>query len=207
MNKDYLQQWLFITFEGIDGSGKTTQAKLLAEHLKENGFDVVETKEPGAGKLGQQIREILLNPNNDICAQSEIMLFLADRIQHIETIILPALRAGKIVICDRYHDSTLAYQGGGRNISLVWMESIEARFILTPNITFWLDIPVEESQKRLAKKDKCRFEQEGLEFYKKVREEYLYLYSGNEKIVRVDAMKDKDTIHEYIVNTLNTKEV
>ena len=142
----------FITFEGIDGSGKSTQARLLADYLSSKGIKVFLTKEPGEGKLGEAIRtEILDRRDIDIEPYAELCLFCADRAQHVRELILPKLKDGYTVICDRYYDSTLAYQGSGRELDpdLVFRMAMASSLGVEPDVTFFLSIPVEQALLRL----------------------------------------------------------
>jgi len=171
---------VFITFEGPDGSGKTTQIRLLAEWLRERGREVVLTREPGGTEIGDQIRAVLHDPyNTAMDARAEILLYSASRAQHVAQLIRPALAAGKIVISDRYADSTLAYQGYGRGLDLEMLRTI-TRFAtrgLTPGLTLYLDITPEEGlqRRRLGGDEWNRLDAEALEFHQRVRAGYLEL--------------------------------
>ncbi len=173
---------LFITFEGPDGSGKSTQITLLAEHLQTLGFDVLQTREPGGTTIGSQIRRVLHDVNNtEMDSRAEVLLYSASRAQLVQQVILPHLAAGGAVICDRYADSTYAYQGYGRQLDFDMLQRI-TRFAtqsLAPDITFYLDLDVTEGLKRkqqanLAGKGELnRMDQLTLEFYRRVRQGYL----------------------------------
>ncbi len=170
----------FITFEGIDGSGKSTQARLLADYLSSKGTNVLLTKEPGEGKLGEAIRnEILDRRDIDIDPYAELCLFCADRTQHVRELILPKLAEGCTVICDRYYDSTLAYQGSGRGIDpgLVYRMAMASSLGVEPDITFFLSIPVEQALFRLRKrgKERNKMDEEPFEFHSRVDEGYRQL--------------------------------
>jgi dTMP kinase len=165
---------LFVTFEGIEGSGKSTHLRLLAAALRTAGHAVVETREPGGTGLGTWLREILLRPSpTPPAALAELLLYCADRAQHIEEVIRPALAAGQVVLCDRFSDSTIAYQGYGRGLSLETVRALdaEARGGLVPDLTFLLDCPpatgVGRARARPGNGD--RFEQEALAFHEAVR--------------------------------------
>src|SRR5574344_1652096 len=177
---------LFITFEGADGCGKTTQLQLLAKYLTENGENVLITREPGAKGLGEKIREILLNYDGEVSDNCESFLFLADRAQHIDTIVNPAIKNGKFVLCDRHTDSTVAYQGYGRGLDLGQINMLNdiATSGLKPDLTFIFDVDIETSQKRVGK-DKDRMESAGIEFHKRVREGYLKIADGEPDRVKV----------------------
>ncbi len=151
---------MFITFEGIDASGKTTQMELLKETLTAKGYQFIQTRQPGGTEIGQKIREILLDPkNSQMIPEAEVLLYMADRIQHINQVIKPAIQENTIVLCDRYHDATVAYQGGGRQLDLSWLDPLTEKLLLTPDLTLWFDISVEESQRRLN----IRNEQQNIE--------------------------------------------
>jgi len=173
---------MFITLEGPEGSGKTTQARLLAEWLREQGDEVVLTREPGGTDIGDQIRAVLHDPRNTAMdARAEILLYSASRAQHVAQLIRPALAAGKIVISDRYADSTLAYQGYGRGLDLETLRTI-TRFAtggLTPDLTLYLDIAPQEGlqRRRLGGEEWNRLDAETLEFHQQVRAGYLELVS------------------------------
>ena len=147
-----MKKGLFITFEGADGCGKTTQLKLLAEYLMKNGRDVVITREPGAKGLGEKVREILLNYDGVVSDRCESFLFLADRAQNIDVIVNPAVEAGQIVLCDRHIDSTVAYQGYGRGLDIERINMLNniATNSRKPDLTIVFDIDVETSQKRVG---------------------------------------------------------
>ncbi len=175
---------LFITFEGIEGCGKSTQAKLLSEYLKKNGYEVLLTREPGGPKISEEIREILLNPNNkEMLPETELLLYMASRSQHTGEWIIPALRKDKIVISDRYYDSTIAYQGAARNIDYNIIKTITkyATFGLIPDITFLIDTPAEIGLSRIQPEEADRLEQESLEFHKRVRNGFLKLSQEENK--------------------------
>ncbi len=172
---------MFITFEGIEGSGKTTQQQRLAEHLRARGRGVVVTKEPGGTPLADRIRAILLDSANVIDPIAEVFLFAASRRQHTTEVIEPALARGEVVLCDRYADSTLAYQGFGRVIDLDRLRVLNewATDALVPHVTLLFDLPEEtgltraRSRNAVATEDEGRFEAEDLRFHRRVREGYL----------------------------------
>lgn len=180
----------FITFEGIEGSGKSTQIRLAADYLKKNGIPVKITEEPGGTYLGKKIRDILLNRDSgDICAEAEILLFSAARAQHVKEIIIPALKGGFTILCDRFYDATFAYQGFGRGRDFEIIKKITefSSPDLKPGLTILFDLSVEVGLKRamdrMALKEKVekwskredRFEHENYDFHKRVREGYLIL--------------------------------
>lgn len=175
-----MRRGLFIVFEGIDGCGKTTQVNMLAERLEKLGRNVVVTREPGGTRIGEKIRELLLDPaNGEINSRTEALLYAADRAQHVGETILPALKGGKIVICDRFTDSTLAYQGGGRGMDRNFLSQLNdlATTGLHPDLVIILDVPPEVGMGRLKNKRLAadRLESENLQFYRRVREMYLAL--------------------------------
>lgn len=203
---------LFITFEGIEGCGKTTQIGLLTSFLKSIDRPFLLTREPGGTELGEKIRKILLSTENiKIEPMAELFLYATARIQHYHQIIKPALSEGKTVLCDRFSDATLAYQGYGRGLDLAWIEEIHARAVenVKPNLTFLLDLPVEVGLKRALKRMEShkvkedRFEREALDFHRRVREGYLILARRDpQRIILLDGMKDEQTLHQEIVSHL-----
>lgn len=198
---------LFITFEGADGCGKTTQMKLLAEYLKQQGKDVVLTREPGGKGLGEKVREILLNYEGPVSDRCEFFLFLADRAQNIDIIVNPAVENGKIVLCDRHIDSTVAYQGYGRGLDIERINKLNdiATNGKKPDLTFVFDIDVETSMKRVGK-EKDRMESAGIDFHNRVRKGYLELAKQEPKRIKVlDATKSIEEIHNNIIKIINVK--
>ncbi len=175
----------FITFEGIEGSGKSTLAEMLYERLKIYGFPVVLTREPGGTKVGEKIREVILNKNFDIDPYSELFLFLAARRENIKKIIIPSLKEGKIVICDRFDDSTFAYQGFGREIPLRFITRVNKLVTeeIKPNLTFLIDVPVNIGFSRIKREDRIEMEEE--DFHKKVREGFLKIAKKAKKRIIV----------------------
>jgi dTMP kinase len=165
----------FITFEGIEGSGKTTQNQRCADYLKNQNFPVLQTREPGGTELGVSLRQFILDPNQVFASPyTELLLFYADRMEHVESKIKPALNEGKIVLCDRYIDSTFAYQEGGRGMPEHLITTLNNHVNLMPTLTFLLDLPVEEGLKRAkARADLDRFEHENVMFHRRVRAAYL----------------------------------
>lgn len=167
---------LFVVFEGGDGAGKTTQARLLADWAREAGREVVLTREPGEGPVGERIRAILLDPaTGDLSPRAEALLYSADRAHHVDTVIRPALERGALVICDRYIDSTLAYQGAGRVLDLADLEPIAwwAADHLVPDLTVLLDLPPAQGLATIAEHD--RLEAAGEEFHTRTRHHFVEL--------------------------------
>ena len=194
---------LFITFEGIEACGKSTQAKMLNDYLIAKGQKVLLTREPGGPNISEKIRSILLDPENkEMTAETELLLYLASRNQHTAEWILPALNEGNIVICDRYFDSTFAYQGVARKIDLDIIKQINnfATFGLVPDITFVLDISVEMSILRQKGKKLDRMESESIDFHEAVRRAYLEIAKENNRYVIIDGSKNVDEIHEIVGN-------
>ena len=194
----------FITFEGIDGSGKSTQARLLADYLSARGIRVFLTKEPGEGKLGEAIRaEILDRRDISIDPYAELCLFCADRAQHVRELILPKLEDGCTVICDRYYDSTLAYQGSGRELDpgLVRRMAMASSLGVEPDVTFFLSIPVERALLRLKEREKerNRMDEEPFEFHSRVDRGYGELVAeGIPRIRVIEASGSPGEIHAEI---------
>lgn len=170
------------TFEGSEGSGKSTQIELLAEELSGMGHEVVVTREPGGTQIGEEIRHLLIHSSagTNMTPETELLLFAAARAQLVRELMLPALKAGKIVLCDRFLDSTTVYQGAARSIASDPVAFINQFAVgpVTPNLTFILDVPAEESIRRVRRRVSDlpdRMEQENIDFYNKVREGYLLL--------------------------------
>lgn len=188
-----MNRGLFITFEGADGCGKTTQLNMLKNYLEEKGYSVVTTREPGAIGLGEKLREILLNYEGEVSDRCEAFLFLADRAQHIDTIVLPAIMEGKIVLCDRHTDSTIAYQGFGRGQNIDEIKKLNnlATSGLIPNLTFVFDVNIETSMTRIGE-NKDRMENSGRDFFNRVRLGYINIADNDPK--RVKVINGNDTI-------------
>jgi len=189
---------LFVTFEGPEGSGKTTQVELLGEALASR--EPVLVREPGGNELGERIREIVLYSALELDAEAEMYLFMAARRQLIAEVIAPALAAGQIVVADRYHDSTLAYQGGARGVPTTWPSTFPR-----PDVTFLLSVPVESGLERLvlAGKKPDRVESESVEFHKRVAAAYDRLAAAEpNRFTRLDATGSKDHIHQAVMDRL-----
>ncbi len=201
-----MQKGLFITFEGADGCGKTTQLNLLKEYLEKKHKNVVSTREPGAKGLGEHIRKILLNYDGEVSNRCESFLFLADRAQNIDVIVNPAIEQGKIVLCDRHTDSTVAYQGYGRGLDINEINMLNnlATGGKKPDLTFVFDIDVETSMKRVGS-EKDRMEKAGVEFHNRVRNGYLELAKQEPNRIKViDATKSVEEIHQNVINIINS---
>ncbi len=197
-----MERGLFITFEGADGCGKTTQLNLLKDYLEKNSYNVIVTREPGAKGLGEKLRNILLNYDGEVSNQCESFLFLADRAQNVETIVLPAIKEGKIVLCDRHTDSTVAYQGYGRGLDLEQINYLNniATCGVKPDLTLVFDVDIETSQKRVGA-EKDRMEKSGTEFFNRVRTGYLELAKSEPD--RVKVVNSTHSIEEVFNDVLN----
>lgn len=206
---------MFITFEGGEGAGKTIQARAAAEYLRSRGREVAETREPGATAVGRRIRAILLDPEvSDLDFRAELLLYMADRAQHIHTVIRPALDAGRIVLCDRYLDATLAYQGYARGLEVDLIRALHRQVLddLQPDATFLLDLPPEIGLERAwsavsdggRDRSETRFEAETLAFHRRVRDGYLDLARRFPDRFRViDAQPDEARVREAVQRALN----
>ncbi len=194
---------MFITFEGVEGSGKSVQTNILYDNLKKDGYTVYLTREPGGTESGKRIREILLNSSNKINRYTELFLYLSDRSEHILEVIKPNLKKGAIVISDRFFDSTIAYQKAGRGIpddEMMKIMKFEIFKEVEPDITFLLDVSPESVQKRLENPD--RIEREDIEFHIKVRNEYLKLAKKNpDRIILINALNSIEEISTVINKT------
>jgi dTMP kinase len=205
---------MFVTFEGPEGSGKTTQIRLLHDALSARGVAMAVTREPGGTPIGDKIRKILLDGGNrDMVPMCELLLYWAARAQHVEEIIRPALKSGKLVLCDRYTDSTMAYQGFARGIDFKLLADLDriATQNLKPDLTLLFDLPVEigltrahgrmQGQTGAARED--RFENEELEFHRQVRNGFLELAKKEpERFVVLDATLDCQTLHAQVLKTV-----
>lgn len=201
---------LFIVFEGIDGSGKTTQLKRTKEYLADRGRDVVETREPGGTAISESIREMLLNPvNKNMSAECELLLYSAARAQHIAEVIAPALKEGKAVLCDRFSLSTIAYQGYGRGIDLDKIRNIHSAASLgvKPDLTLIIDVPVDLAAERVSQSrnlPKDRLEQEKSDFFKKVRSGFLSEAEGDRSLIVIDGRNTEDIVFDEVRTALET---
>jgi len=198
----------FITFEGLDGAGKSTQLKLLAARLREQGKPVLETAEPGGTSVGMQIRHILLNAENkELSALTELLMMFACRAQNVEEAILPALDQGHIVLCDRFTDSTVAYQGVARGLGIETVQAVDriACQGLTPHLTLYLDVDVDTALERAHHRNRddarpeTRIEEQTAEFHTKVRDAYLDLAARQRERIRlVDGIGTREEVAERI---------
>ncbi len=198
----------FITFEGIEGCGKTTQIKLIDAYLRQKGFKTVLTREPGGTKIGDNIRHLLLDPNNkEMHPRTELLLYSASRAQHVEELIKPAMNDGKIVLCDRYTDSTVAYQGAARRLDMQTIDGINkiATDSLKPYLTLIFDLPTKEGLARAKKRSALdRFEQEAPDFHERVRQGYLAIASREPARVKIiNGAGSIDDIHKEVIKILD----
>ena len=194
----------FITFEGIDGAGKSTHIDAVAQHLRRDGATVVVTREPGGTPLAEMLRERVLGSAMD--ALTEVLLVFAARRDHIVQVIAPALARGESVLCDRFTDATFAYQGGGHGISLAWLGELEAwvHRDLQPSFTLWFDIdPAIAAQRRAAARSADRFEARDLAFFERVRDGYRQRQAAwPKRIVRIDAQQGLEQVAAEIRSVL-----
>tara|TARA_B100001750_G_scaffold62533_1_gene49691 strand:- start:546 stop:1175 length:630 start_codon:yes stop_codon:yes gene_type:complete len=200
----------FITFEGIDGCGKSTQVKMLVEALNKNQRKTILVREPGGTTISEEIREILLHRHlTDICDRTEALLMTGSRAQLTYEVILPNLNQGRNVIADRYYDSTLAYQGGGRKLDLEWLIQLNqfATYELEPNVTFFVDVLPEEAARRKSQQPD-RIERAGIELQTRVRNAYLELVNRfQERFVVVDGHSTIENIHGTILSELRRRQL
>jgi thymidylate kinase len=207
----------FISFEGIEGCGKTTQIKLAGEYFQQRRVPFIITEEPGGTPIGRRIREILLNEGSfeQICKETEVLLFSAARAQHIRDVIIPALKEGTVVLCDRFYDATITYQGFGRGLDIDFIRILNdfSSAKQKPGLTILFDLPVEvgleRAMDRISRMNKSsaedRFEREDLEFHKKVREGYLFLAKqDNERFRIIDSARGVDEVHREVCIHLST---
>jgi dTMP kinase len=194
---------LFVTFEGIDGSGKSTQLTLLAQTLSRLGVPHLVTRNPGGTELGKEIRQMLLHHPGHVDPTCELLLYMADRAQHQAQVVLPALAAGQIVLCDRHGDSTLAYQGYGRGLPLALIRSLNATATQgrLPDLTLLFDGPVDVLANRVAQRGEAdRLEREALTFRQKVRQGYLNLAMADTERVRIlDATEPVEALQQQVL--------
>ena len=204
-----MKKGLFISFEGGEGAGKSTQIARLTEKLLEQSLSVLVTRQPGGTDYGRRIRELILTPHasEDLSSRAELFLYLADRAHHVDTVIRPALEAGQIVLCDRYTDSTLAYQGYGRQLDIDRLQALndEATNGLKPDLTFWLDLEPEEGRLRAgARGELDRLEAEAQSFHERVRAGYRQLAQAEPERWRyIDAAGNVEDVSQKIENALN----
>ena len=196
---------MFISVEGIEGCGKSTLVNGLDQHLQERNIDYVITKEPGSTSIGKILRSILLDKKQQISPLTELLLMFSDRLDHLDKEIKPSLEAGKIVITDRYIDSTYAYQGAGRGIPKKIIDNLVSQTeIMLPDRTILLDISPEEGLKRASTRNELdRFESENIEFHERLRKSFLGLADDNpDRFITVDAEQESDKVLQSVINKL-----
>lgn len=196
----------FITLEGIEGSGKSTQIKLLSRYLSERNIAHLCTREPGGTPIAEAIRALLLDiKNQEMLPETELLLYSAARAQHSGELIIPALSEGKIVISDRYYDSTYAYQGAARELDFGVIDTL-TEFVCygkRPDLTILLDLPAEIGLGRISSREQDRLEQEALSFHQKVREQFLIIAKKQQsRYLVIDAQKSEEAIHFEIIKAL-----
>ena len=202
-----MQQGVFITLEGVEGAGKSTLMAYAAEYYAEKGREVIQTREPGGTKTGEQIRAILLDSNNEtLTDNTELLLMFAARMQHIDEVIKPALSSGQVVICDRFTDATYAYQGAGRGLDTTRIEALESwvQQGLKPDITLLFDLDVETGLRRANQRsDADRFEQEEISFFERIRNCYLKRAENEPDRFRIiDASQSFEDVKQQIQTIL-----
>jgi len=200
-----LDKGVFITFEGADGSGKSTQMNLLKNYFDKHNVNYIFTRDPGGTELGALLRNILLNYEGNIFPTCELFLYLADRAQHVDEKIIPALKEGKIVLCDRYIDSTAAYQGYARGLDINQIKLLNdiATHFLCPDVTFLFDIDTDVAMKRLGG-NRDRLESETKEFHQKVRQGYLEIAANNpDRIKVIDANRTVEQIFQELLTEIS----
>ena len=197
----------FITLEGIEGSGKTSSIKSITDLLDRKRISYVVTREPGGSSIGSEFRSILLDPKTEISSEVELLLMLADRKDHVEKVILPNLKTGNWVISDRFMDSSIAYQGGGRKLDKKMIDSFSKNLNLpNPDLTLLFDVPVEISLSRVkARGELDRFEQEKLDFHNRIREAYLELAKQNvNRIQIIDSSREIELMLKSVEQIIET---
>jgi dTMP kinase len=193
---------MFVTFEGGEGAGKSTQVRKLADWCSRQEIPCLVTREPGGTALGQHLRSLLLESATVLDERAELLLYAADRAQHVREVIIPALKRGEVVLCDRFTDSTVAYQGYGRQLSLEWIERLNAVATdgLSPDITFWLDIPPELGFARKDSQVLDRLELSGIDFHRRIHAGFAALQKADPtRIVALDGAQAPEEVFTQIV--------
>jgi dTMP kinase len=198
----------FISFEGIDGAGKSTHIQTVAQRLRDGGATVLCTREPGGTELAEKLRELVLHSPMD--ALTEALLVFAARRDHLQQVIVPALARGDTVLCDRFTDATFAYQGAGRGFDSAVLSQLEhwVQGNLQPDLTIWFDLPADmAAQRRAAAREPDRFEQQAVEFFDRVRSGYqARMNAAPQRIVRIDSSQSVDAVHQQIVTALEARQ-
>jgi dTMP kinase len=191
---------MFISFEGIDGCGKSTQIELFTEYLQKKGIDFIKVREPGGTSIGEKVRNLLVTEH--MIPKAELLLFLASRAQLVEEVIKPALMTKKVVIADRFAHSSVAYQGCGRSLGMDIVNFLNdfATDRTYPDLVFFIDVPVEIALKRLSNQNKDRIEKEGREFFEKIRDCYIEISKKDESFVVIDGIMSVEEIHNKIIS-------
>lgn len=207
LQKGKIMKAKFITLDGIDGAGKTTQLNVIQEWFTAQQLPVVFTREPGSTPLGEQLREIVLNPASKMTPKAETLLMFTARQQHLDDVVFPNLNKGINVVCDRFTDATFAYQGGGRGLPHAQIAALEqwVQGDFQPDFTLILDVPLEVALQRIERsREKDRFEQEPAEFYRAVRETYLQRAASQpQRYAIVNSNREKEVVRLDIFNLLN----
>ena len=201
-----MNKGIFITFEGVDGAGKSTQLDYAVKYLSESRQDIVQTREPGGTPLSEKLRQLMLNATDAADPETEVLLMFAARKEHINRVIAPALDAGSVVICDRFTDATFAYQGGGSGVNASRIDILEhwVHKDVQPDLTLFFDLPVLVAQRRLGHRNKDRFESEALDFHERVRHAYLARAKRDpERIKIIDSSLSKGKIRELVRHELD----
>ena len=196
----------FITFEGVDGAGKSTQLEYAVKYLEDRGVNVVKTREPGGTEIGETIRELILQASSPLDASTELLMIFAARNEHIERVIKPAIARGNTVICDRFTDATFAYQGGGSLMDSSRIEIIEAwvQGTLQPHLTLFFDLPIRDAQRRMGDRSRDRFESEEIAFHERVRRSYLKRAEQfPDRIKVVDSTRSKGQVRTAVEQRLS----
>ncbi|MDC1311247.1 dTMP kinase [Burkholderiales bacterium] len=192
---------LFITFEGVDGAGKSTQLDYAVNHLRNQKKNIVQTREPGGTAFSEKLRDMVLEAKTPLDSDTEVLLMFAARKEHIVRVIEPALDSGSIVICDRFTDATFAYQGGGSRVQPSRIETLETwvQGNFQPDLTLFFDLPIEMAQRRMGQRKKDRFESEAMDFHERVRHAYLdRAHKDPERIKVIDSSRTKGQIRELV---------
>jgi len=192
---------LFITFEGIDGAGKSTQLDYAVNYLRSQKKEVVQTREPGGTIFSEKLRSMILEAKTPLDSDTEVLLMFAARKEHITRVIQPALNSGSIVVCDRFTDATFAYQGGGSRVPPSRIETLEAwvQGNFQPHLTLFFDLPIEIAQRRMGQRKKDRFESEAMDFHERVRHAYLdRAHKHPDRIKVIDSSRTKSQIREMV---------